>query len=1245
MSNTIKIKRGTNLSNAGTPAAGELIYKTDTNALYVGDGSTAATGLTAIGGSATINNSNWSGTDLAVANGGTGASSFTSNAILTGNGTSAIQSESNLTFDGSTLALTGNINYTGNLQKNGLTLMSIDGSYTTILKPAGGVGIYLGQSDASHYYDNTRHRFRPSGGGSNYYANLGATGLSLSRLADAEAKLHIGEGSNSNNAMGTNTLGTTSGNSIDNIKISTDSTNHNQLIFSSERVANGSDWTTTRERIRRKIDGSDMGYIQFGSAFGSNEMVGIGRAGVGTALSVDGNLRVGVRTLSPDTLLHIVNSGSGSTSTLKLEDNAREMYLGRDAIKVTTLDGSTAAQLYINSNTTFSGSIVTGANIDVGGLLSVTSSITTNYGVAFTNGNTNFLMYNNTGDNLIYLRDTTNSAMLQTWTPSATTIHKNLTLSSGFLILSGSGSNEGGEIQFSPGTSGSYTTTFHLDSFQNKLRVHSGGAERFYISTDGTIGLNGTVAGSAVLDEDDMASDNPSKLASQQSIKAYVDANAGSNTASDGSASAPAFNFSSDTNTGMFRIGSDTLGFSAGGSTKLQIKSDGRVNYNGWTGVDHITVRSQGHTNSGSSSTFYIKFCTVVVDNSPANYNGLTLTGKLYRGDNGHGNWIDWSVWFNAALDNAQIAHGGFMRSNGAHWISNIFVQRTAGDGEIDNGSCTYELYYDLNENWANNFYNVATEIHYPSEGKFNVTWNHDQSEVTSLPGTEVVNMQSNYYDDGNQTLVQTGVASAPSYSFLAQRNTGMYGFTDNTIGFSNNGTRMLSIKADGSLELRSDGSSQGASIQRVGQIQFTWDRDSYGTSNNHAIVCDSDNLIINSFDDVTINLDSNNNDSSETFDVRKHSTSLTGGTLLFQVDGAGLCSSYGGYGTINGSAGSPSFRFNSDSNTGMYRTAEDCIGFSVGGNIGMQLTSAHALRIYQSDDTTDYMEFYANDTHAFYHHSHGTMHRFITDSGYIELGPANSGWGHIQTDRDKFYFNKKIVVDEGIVAAYDEDLSLRRSYANTDDEIVIEASEIKFRTDAVERLKMGSAGITINRNANPNADTNMAINLSGSYGGGIHFTDTKHSGIWCLGSGTEMHFGVGGTTYAGLSGDQGLFMMHDNGDFNADADVIAFSSSVGSDRKLKENIQDTPYGLSDVMKMRAVEFDWKEKRQGVHDIGVIAQEIEEIIPEVVRDVKSIGGSEGTHKVVDYGKLASVLIKAIQEQQQQINKLEEKLNG
>ena len=75
-------------------------------------GTVTTSGNLSLGGSVSINNSNWSGTDLSVANGGTGASTFTSNALLTGNGTSAIQSESNLTFNGSTLAVTGNVTAT-----------------------------------------------------------------------------------------------------------------------------------------------------------------------------------------------------------------------------------------------------------------------------------------------------------------------------------------------------------------------------------------------------------------------------------------------------------------------------------------------------------------------------------------------------------------------------------------------------------------------------------------------------------------------------------------------------------------------------------------------------------------------------------------------------------------------------------------------------------------------------------------------------------------------------------------------------------------------------------------------------------------------------------------------------------------------------------------------------------------------------------------------------------------------------
>ena len=114
-------------------------------------------------------------------------------------------------------------------------------------------------------------------------------------------------------------------------------------------------------------------------------------------------------------------------------------------------------------------------------------------------------------------------------------------------------------------------------------------------------------------------------------------------------------------------------------------------------------------------------------------------------------------------------------------------------------------------------------------------------------------------------------------------------------------------------------------------------------------------------------------------------------------------------------------------------------------------------------------------------------------------------------------------------------------------------------------------------------------------------------------------------------------YMMDSSGNFHADADVYAYSTSVGSDRKLKTNIKDIKYGLKDVLKLRGVDFDWKEKRDGVHDIGVIAQEVKKVIPEVVQEVKDL--VEDTYLSVDYAKLVPVLIEAIKELKEEIDGL------
>jgi len=128
------------------------------------------------------------------------------------------------------------------------------------------------------------------------------------------------------------------------------------------------------------------------------------------------------------------------------------------------------------------------------------------------------------------------------------------------------------------------------------------------------------------------------------------------------------------------------------------------------------------------------------------------------------------------------------------------------------------------------------------------------------------------------------------------------------------------------------------------------------------------------------------------------------------------------------------------------------------------------------------------------------------------------------------------------------------------------------------------------------------------------------------------------------VTGSDGTkFMLSQSGDFHADGDVIAASTQVGSDIRLKDEVEDLNYGLDEVLKLRPVEFDWKTRRGGRHDIGVIAQEIESIIPEVVTDSKDIR-DDLPYKSVDYSKLTAVLIKAVQEQQEQIEELKEDIN-
>jgi len=114
------------------------------------------------------------------------------------------------------------------------------------------------------------------------------------------------------------------------------------------------------------------------------------------------------------------------------------------------------------------------------------------------------------------------------------------------------------------------------------------------------------------------------------------------------------------------------------------------------------------------------------------------------------------------------------------------------------------------------------------------------------------------------------------------------------------------------------------------------------------------------------------------------------------------------------------------------------------------------------------------------------------------------------------------------------------------------------------------------------------------------------------------------------------VFRIRDNAsycDADPDASVIW---TCGSDARLKTNIRDTKPVLDDLMKLSIRDFALKES--GEEETGVIAQEIEKVMPELVkvRDDGYLGVSE-----INSWKL----IKAIQEQQKQIDELKAELKN
>ena len=114
------------------------------------------------------------------------------------------------------------------------------------------------------------------------------------------------------------------------------------------------------------------------------------------------------------------------------------------------------------------------------------------------------------------------------------------------------------------------------------------------------------------------------------------------------------------------------------------------------------------------------------------------------------------------------------------------------------------------------------------------------------------------------------------------------------------------------------------------------------------------------------------------------------------------------------------------------------------------------------------------------------------------------------------------------------------------------------------------------------------------------------------------------------IIGDQDVtkvYMAEDSG-----ATIYAAGLVEGSALRIKKNIKPLENTLDKITKLRGIEFDYKETNK--HSIGMIAEEVNEIFPELVTKNK-----DGEVEAMSYSRMTAVLLEAVKELNQEVKEL------
>ena len=202
-------------------------------------------------------------------------------------------------------------------------------------------------------------------------------------------------------------------------------------------------------------------------------------------------------------------------------------------------------------------------------------------------------------------------------------------------------------------------------------------------------------------------------------------------------------------------------------------------------------------------------------------------------------------------------------------------------------------------------------------------------------------------------------------------------------------------------------------------------------------------------------------------------------------------------------------------------------------------------------------------------------------------------------------------------------------------------SSSLQLTATLPSGVVSGSSQVDLTSTTNYSTGIKTRLNAEGVISGSSQITRTLQQ-ITDTGASTSNAITITNAT-ASTNKTSGAFIVTGgigvSGDINAGGDIVAFASS---DIRLKNNIKPIESPLEKISKINGCEFEWNDELQSIYsgkDYGVIAQEIEEVFPELVQT------RENGYKAVKYDKLVSVLIEGIKELTKQVEYLKTKIEN